>query len=192
MHYILASASPRRKELLTNMGIVFDIVVSNCEETVTEKEPVKIVRELSRLKAFNVKEKLHFSEEAVIIAADTLVFLDDERLGKPKNEKDAVFMLLKLSGRSHKVITGVTLIHYADGKFEDVSFAEETEVWFSKLSHEEIADYVKTGEPMDKAGAYAIQGLSAKFVERINGDYSNVVGLPVPKLYSVMKEKGWI
>ena len=189
---ILASASPRRKELLTNMGIDFEIIVSDVEEKVTKVKPNEIVIELSKLKAEDVAGKAGVEPGTLIIAADTLVFLGDERLGKPKDTEDAVEMLKELSGRSHEVITGVTLIYNKGNSTEECSFYNTTEVTFEKLDEDEIREYVSTGEPMDKAGSYAIQGKSAKFVKCINGDYSNVVGLPVPSLYKTLKSKGLI
>lgn len=210
---ILASGSPRRKELLGNMGLTFDILVSDVEEIVTESEPALIVKELSNQKAEGVikmlEEKAQGEDQEkaggltetkkagnalspVLIAADTLVFHKDKRLGKPKDEEDAKRMLADLSGDSHSVITGVTIKHFNGKSWESVSFAEETKVYFTDLSSEEIEEYVKTGEPMDKAGAYAIQGLAAKFVSRIEGDYSNVVGLPVSRLYQELKVRNWI
>lgn len=187
---ILASASPRRKELLANMGIDFEIVVSDVEEKVTKVRPEEIVVELSKLKATDVAAKVDVTPGTLVIAADTLVFLGDERLGKPKDFEDAVRMLKELSGRAHNVITGVTLIYNKGNISETCSFYETTEVSFAALDEDEIREYVSTGEPMDKAGSYAIQGISAKFVKSINGDYSNVVGLPVPALYQVLKSKG--
>ena len=200
MRIILASASPRRKELLSNMGLNYEIIVSDCEEVTEKTKPCDIVSELSKMKALNVFEKVEgeIFEDTLIIAADTLVFLNDEHLGKPADKEDAKRMIRKLSGCVHTVITGVTVIKAcADGakelkKQEIVNFEEITEVYVSKLSESEIEWYVSTGEPMDKAGSYAIQGRFAKFITRINGDYSNVVGLPVSKLYEELKTRGWI
>lgn len=193
MKYILASGSPRRKELLTNMGVEFEIRVSDSEETITEKEPAKIVESLSLGKAVDVAGKLgEIKEPTVLIAADTLVFLNDEILGKPVDKEDAVRMVMDLSGKTHKVITGVTLMCFGNGSKETVTFHEVTEVVFATLTREEAVNYVNTGEPLDKAGAYAIQGIGAKFVEGIRGDYSNVVGLPVPTLYKELRKRGWI
>ena len=189
---ILASASPRRKELLANMGLDFEIIVSDVEEKVTKVKPSDIVVELSKLKAEDVAGKVDLTAGTIIIAADTLVFLEDKRLGKPQNEEDAVLMLKELSGRDHDVITGVTLIYNKDDSIETCSFYETTKVTFERLDEDEIREYVSTGEPMDKAGSYAIQGKSARFVKSINGDYSNVVGLPVPALYKMLKSKGLI
>ena len=189
---ILASQSPRRKDLLTNMGFDFDIVVSDVEEKVTKTDPDEIVVELSKLKAHDVYDKVKPADGTLILAADTLVFLKNERLGKPADDKDAFRMLRELSGREHHVITGVTLIYQTNGKAKEYSFSEGTSVLFAELSDKEILDYIATGEPKDKAGSYAIQGKGAKFVKGINGDYSNVVGLPVPRLYEEMKAHGII
>lgn len=193
MKYILASGSPRRKELLTNMGVEFEIMVSNADEVITEKEPAKIVESLSLGKAEDVASRIQtFNEPTVLIAADTLVFLNDEILGKPRDKEDAVRMVMDLSGKAHEVITGVTLMHFVSDKRETVTFHETTAVSFAELSEEEARAYVETGEPLDKAGAYAIQGIGARFVTGINGDYSNVVGLPVPALYKELSKRGWI
>lgn len=207
MHkYILGSASPRRKELLGNMGLDFEIIVSDCDEIVTKSEPHEIVEELSLLKATDVKSKVlnsgtsgsslagtvNLCDDVIIIAADTLVFLGQERLGKPKSTEDAKSMLRRLSGNVHSVITGVTITGCLNGDWETVTFSEETKVIFANLDESEIEDYVKTNEPMDKAGSYAIQGIGAKFVTGIDGDYSNVVGLPVPALYKELRKRGWI
>lgn len=189
---ILASKSPRRKELLTQMGIKYEIIESTKPEFTAETEPSRIVEDLSLLKAEDVLYNLDLTnakyKNSLIIAADTMVFYKDERLGKPKDEADAVRMIKMLSGNEHEVITGVTLIEIKLGLVTlKKSFSEITKVKFYELSDEEIEAYVKTGEPMDKAGAYAIQGLFAKHVKGIDGDYSNVVGLPISRLYNELK-----
>lgn len=188
MRIILASGSPRRKELLSNMGFEYDIVVSDCEEQTTETEPCNIVRDLSAMKALDVENKISGeSDDYLLIAADTLVFLENERLGKPKDEEDAKRMIGKLSGRPHRVITGVTVIRKNNEDRKIINFEEITSVEVADLSQKEIDDYVATKEPLDKAGAYAIQGKFAKFITGIRGDYSNVVGLPVARLYAELK-----
>lgn len=195
MKIILASGSPRRKELLTNMGLSFEIEVSNCEEIVTKKVPEEIVTELSDLKASEVAQRIINTgkyDDFLCIGADTLVFLKDKRLGKPKDEADAFNMIKSLSNNTHHVITGVTVIRVNGDSYDKFSFSEKTEVNVSELSDEEITEYVKTKEPMDKAGGYAIQGLFAKYIDSICGDYSNVVGLPVPKLYRELKSRNWL
>lgn len=194
MKIILASQSPRRKELLTNMGLEFEIVVSDCEENTEKTNPLEVVEEISARKAMDVFEKLtpDIKDDCLLIAADTLVFVDRERLGKPADEAMAAEMIGKIAGRNHDVITGVTLIKSKDGRYETVSFAESTHVTVANMSKKEILDYISTGEPMDKAGAYAIQGKFAKHITAITGDYSNVVGLPVARLYYELTHKGWL
>ncbi len=189
---ILASKSPRRKELLTKMGLTYEIIESTKPESTRETEPSKIVEDLSKLKAEDVLLNLDLTNDkyknSLIIAADTMVFYNGEGLGKPKDEADAVRMIKMLSGNSHEVITGVTLIEIKLGLVTlKKSFSEITKVSFYELSDDEIEAYVRTGEPMDKAGAYAIQGLFAKHVKGIDGDYSNVVGLPISRLYNELK-----
>jgi len=197
---ILASASPRRKELLSNMGFAFEIMTADLEEETAETGPGKRVEALSLMKAKEVfgrieTEKLipeEASKPLLVIAADTLVFLEGKVLGKPADPEEAYKMLSELSGNVHQVCTGVTLIMKEKGKTSYRSFYEETHVSFCKMSDREIRAYIATGEPMDKAGAYGIQGKGAKFVEKIEGDYSNVVGLPVSRLYREMKNIGYI
>lgn len=193
---ILASGSPRRKELLGLIEKEFEIITSDADETPAEILPGKIVEELSGRKAKDVLEKIQSRDlgderKTLIIAADTLVFLGEARMGKPSSKEEAVSMLKSLSGKTHQVYTGVTLIFIKEGDVILSHFHEKTDVKFAELTQAEIEAYVETGEPMDKAGAYAIQGLSAKFVTGIEGDYSNVVGLPVARLYKEMKEIGY-
>ncbi|MDR1002276.1 MAG: Maf family protein [Oscillospiraceae bacterium] len=180
--YILASKSPRRSELLRQAGVEFEVVVSDADEAVssdcTPSEMVMIVAERKARAVF--AENMSRS----IISADTAVCLDGEIFGKPKSENEAKEMLKRLSGRTHQVYTGVCVL-FADGAKE--LFCEQTAVTFSRLSEEEIAAYVSTGEPMDKAGAYGVQGRGALFVERIDGDYYNVMGLPIHRLNQVLK-----
>ena len=193
---ILASGSPRRKELLTQAGIDFEVLTSDADETPTKTVPAEIVMELSKRKGEDVFAKLESqgridaAGENLIISADTLVFFKDERLGKPKDKADAVRMLRELSGEVHDVITGVTLIYVNHGERKQVSFYEKTEVSVYDLTDEEIETYVATGEPMDKAGAYAIQGYFGKYIKGINGEYANVVGLPIARLYYEIKKIG--
>ena len=176
MRVILASQSPRRRELLKVIFDDFEIIPSSCEEVVPSDIAVQNVAEfLADLKANDIAKKY---PEALVIGADTVVIAENEILGKPKNEAQAKEMLNKLSGEKHKVITGVSL--YFNGK--NRSFSEITEVEFFDLSNDEIENYVKTHEPMDKAGAYGIQGKGSLLVKRINGDYFNVVGLPIARL----------
>lgn len=180
---ILASGSPRRRELLTQIGIDFDVVTSNAEEIITRTYPQDIVCELSCLKAKAVydmlKEPQKDIDNSVIIGADTIVYCDGEILGKPADNDDAYRMIKKISGGVHQVYTGVTFIYKGNVK----SFSEKTDVSVYDMSETEINRYIQTGEAIDKAGAYGIQGAFAAYVKCINGDYNNVVGLPVAKLY---------
>lgn len=190
-HIILASQSPRRRDLLQQIGITFSQIDANAnEEDITSKlnghPPSCIAQTLSREKALSAK--LTAGDNAIIISADTIVVLDDQVLGKPKNEEDAARMLSMLSGRTHHVITGVTLLDTSSGK--TLTQSSITEVVFAKLSQREIEDYVKTKEPLDKAGAYGIQGKAAAFIKRINGCYFNVVGLPLSQLKEMLAEFG--
>ena len=178
---ILASQSPRRRELLSLITEDFRIIPAKGEEILPEKiSPENAVLTLSEQKADEIYRE-NWGE--VIVAADTIVAIDGKILGKPADEKDAFAMLKTLSGRVHEVFTGVCVI-FANGRKE--RFFEETKVEFYELSDEEIADYIKTGEPMDKAGAYGIQGKGALLVKRIDGDYYNVMGLPVARLLRVL------
>lgn len=178
---VLASASPRRKELIGYLKRPFVCRVSAIEEIVTKTEPAEVVCELSRQKAEDVagKEK----EGVTVIGADTVVACDGKILGKPKDREDAIAMLHMLSGRTHSVFTGVTLCRIRQGKTECESFAEETKVTFYPMKEEEIEAYVDSGDCYDKAGAYGIQSGAAIYVRSIEGDYNNVVGLPVAALY---------
>jgi len=179
---ILASGSPRRRELLQKMGVPFVVEVSEADENVSGK-PSEVVGILAARKARAVA-KNHIS--GLILAADTLVSLDDAALGKPCDEQEAVRMLKSLSGRAHSVYTGICLLDAATG--EEKICVEESRVFFRELSDQEIADYVATKEPMDKAGAYAIQGGAARFVSRFEGSYHNIVGLPTERLEQLLKE----
>ena len=185
---ILASGSPRRKELLTQAGLTFRVLTADVDETPTVTEPAAVVEELSRRKAEAVRKMRPSEAEAIVVAADTIVALDGEILGKPKDEDDAVRMLRELSGRTHEVYTGVTVLQVPGT--ERVTFSNCTRVTFYRLSEEDIRDYVASGEPMDKAGSYGIQGLGVRFVERIKGDYNNVVGFPLAHFLRVLSERG--
>ena len=177
---ILASASPRRKELLSSMGIAFEVIVADAQEA-TEGSPDVLVMENAALKATAVAA-LH--PDRMVLGSDTVVCVDGQVLGKPKDEEDAFCMLRALSGREHQVYTGVCLIK--NGK-KDVR-CDKTDVFFTSLSDEEIRDYIRTGEPMDKAGAYAIQGIAGMFVEKICGSFSNVIGLPTSLVRQMLKD----
>lgn len=185
MRIVLASASPRRKELLAWLKTDFEIQVSDVEEVVTQSDPAKVVEELSDQKARAVFEQTE--GEVLVIGADTVVAQDNKILGKPADEEDAVRMLQALQGREHSVHTGVSVYIRQSGKASKKTFSECTKVKFYPMSDEEIRGYVSTKEPMDKAGAYGIQGIGGRFVEEIHGDYNNVVGLPVARLYQELK-----
>jgi septum formation protein len=178
---ILASSSPRRADLLRAAGIPFEVFPVDVDETVGKLEPPgEHVRRLAREKA-DAGFQAH--PDAVVLAADTIVLISGEILGKPKDVRDAVRMLRLLSGREHEVLTGVAIVSRR-GRVVEVS---RTRVWVTPLSDAEIDEYVATGEPMDKAGAYGIQGLGSRFIDRIQGSYSNVVGLPVSLVYRLLK-----
>lgn len=190
MKIILASASPRREYLMREMGLSFSVVPADGEEEIhssgSRRSPGELARECALAKACEVALKL--SEEALVVGADTIVVLDGEVLGKPKDPAEAEAMLSRLSGRTHTVITGVAVVR-APGMDERVESAE-TEVTFRPLSPEEIRSYVRSGEPMDKAGAYGIQGRAGLMVASLCGCYYNVMGLPVATLAEMLKEFG--
>ena len=193
---ILASSSPRRRELMAQAGFAFEVLVSEADETIETETPGEMVEVLSERKAAAVAEEIKrqgFAEESVLlVGADTMVAIDGKKLGKPKDEKGAEEMLEELSGRTHQVYTGVTLIRLRKAENgsilqESRTISEGTDVSFYPLTKEEIRSYIATGEPMDKAGAYGIQGKAAVFVKEIKGDYNNVVGLPIARLYQELK-----
>lgn len=184
---ILASGSPSRKRLLTQiLGNNFKVDVSDIEEKLNPRlKPRGNAEELSLQKAQAVAAKY---KDAIIIAADTFMVIGDDILGKPKDKKDAKRMLLKLSGQMHKTVTGFTLIDTSSGK--TITKSVETNVYFKKMSMREIDGYINTGEPMGKAGAYAMQGKGAMFIEKIDGSPSNVLGLPINALSEVLNKFG--
>ena len=187
---ILASQSPRRRELLTQIGLDYQVIPSTVEEVITETDPKLVVQELSRQKAEDVAGSVLRDREGIlVIGADTVVSYQGQILGKPVDTDDAVRMLSMLQGNAHSVFTGVTLIRRGPEEEWQVTFAEETRVHMYPMTGEDIRWYVGTGEPMDKAGAYGIQGLCARFVEKIEGDYNNVVGLPVGKIWQELKKR---
>lgn len=195
MKIYLASASPRRKELLKQVGISFKTMPSTVEEKITKTQPNEVVEELSYQKAVDVCTNLTAEgrEDFVVIGADTVVSCWGEILGKPKDKEDAIRMLHNLQGGSHQVYTGVTLAwKYKDMSAMYVTFSECTDVTMYSMTDEEIKRYVDSGEPMDKAGAYAIQGLCAAYIQGICGDYNNVVGLPVGRVCRELKKRGLI
>ncbi|MEG6568967.1 Maf family protein [Thermoanaerobacterium thermosaccharolyticum] len=181
MKIVLASNSPRRREILSNIGLDFDVIPSNIAEETKEEEPENIVMDLSRKKALCVAEKL--DDDSIVIGADTVVVIDGEILGKPKDKGEAFSMLRKLSGKWHKVYTGVSVVSLRNRKL--INDYESTDVYIKNLSDDMILNYIEKGECLDKAGSYAIQGYGSLIVERINGDYFNVVGLPISKLYDI-------
>lgn len=182
---ILASQSPRRRELLARFLPEFTVMTDDSEEELIPKEsPEDTVQRLAKEKAKHVAEKTH--ADALILAADTIVVLGEKILGKPKDEADAYQMLSALSGNTHRVLTGIAVLDTQSGVC--ITEAETTKVRFRKLTEDEIRRYIASGEPMDKAGAYGIQDLGALFVEGIDGDYFNVVGLPLCRLGKLLKE----
>ena len=211
---VLASASPRRRELLSQIGLEFTVMPSTKEENAKTTEAGALVQELSRQKAVDIWEQLsggqgqnpdadqeQISEETqepnlngnqqpelLVVGADTVVCCEGKILGKPHSREAAAEMLTALQGRSHEVYTGVTLYSQS----ETVTFFECTQVEFYPMTEVEISEYIDSKEPMDKAGAYGIQGLGARFVKGIRGDYNNVVGLPVGRLYQELKSHGWM
>lgn len=188
---ILASASPRRSELLSKIGIEFTVKVSDVDENIEISDPADMVMQLSKIKANAVYDMVKSDvDDTIIIGADTVVVLDGKVLGKPKDEEDAFVMLKSLSDRVHEVITGVTLLYIEAGSVNIDTFYEQTQVHTYPMGDEEIKEYIKSKEPMDKAGSYGIQGLGGKFIKKIDGDYNNVVGLPVSKIYQKLKKKG--
>ncbi len=202
MEIILASASPRRRELLTQIGLEFTVIPAKGEEVITSRMPSDVVMELAAAKASEVYESHRMqmaqakTQEAdnadplLVIGADTIVAYQGTILGKPFDEEDARRILNLLSGHTHEVYTGVSLIYQRGEERQQIRFYEKTRVSMYPITPEEITDYIKSGEPMDKAGAYGIQGLAARFIKRIDGDYNNVVGLPVGSLYQKMRQLG--
>ncbi len=196
--FILASASPRRQELLRNAGISFTVKPADIDEApLAGESPRDCAERLAREKALAI---FRSEPESYVLGADTIVVVDEVMLGKPRDAEDAARMLRLLSGRTHAVITGVCLMGpRARGQGLEASktenpktASESTLVTMGELSEDEIRDYVATGEPMDKAGAYAIQGIASRWIPRIDGDYSNVVGLPVARVYAMLRQCGLV
>jgi septum formation protein len=189
---VLASASPRRQELLRNAGIRFTVKPADIDEASMAGESPRVCAErLAREKALAVFRN---EPQSYVLGADTIVVVDDAMLGKPRDAEDAARMLRLLSGRTHVVITGVCLVGpgtrgQGSGDSNAQTTSESTLVAMCEISDEEIWDYVATGEPMDKAGAYAIQGIASRWIPRIEGDYGNVVGLPVARVYRMLREQ---
>jgi septum formation protein len=188
MKLILASTSPRRAEILHDAGFSFTVVSSAVDETpIPGESPSQLVQRLADAKAELVAARA--TGPAIVLAADTVVTLEGRIFGKPRSSDDARHMLENLSGRTHAVVTGVTLIRLPDA--ERRTFVESTLVHFAQLSAEEITRYLATEEPHDKAGAYAIQGRAGRYIPRIEGDYFNVVGLPLSRVTQALAELGW-
>lgn len=220
---ILASASPRRRELLTQIGLPFEVVVSEAEEKITSTEPARVVEELSAQKAEAVWEKLNpnitepvrnddagepenrsgettgsrwesgtVTKDEIVLGADTVVACDGKILGKPKDTEDAARMLTMLQGRAHEVYTGVTILYGENGEKKALTFHEKTTVHFCPMTEAQIREYVAAGDPMDKAGSYGIQGICARYIRGIEGDYNNVVGLPAGRVYQELHKMGLV
>ena len=186
MRIILASKSPRRKEILETLGVQFEIITADADESSDIKNPELLVRTLAERKGRAVLDMLgDAAEDCLVIACDTLVYANGEFLGKPRDNKDAERMLRMLSGSDHVVVSGI----YAARGNREISEAEVTRVFFDKMSEDDIQSYIDSGEPSDKAGAYAIQGKASAFIRKIDGDYFNVVGLPVNLLCRTLKSK---
>jgi septum formation protein len=185
MRIILASGSPRRKELLSQIGIAFEVIPSNYEERMVELPVPMLVEHFAYMKGSDVAQSVQ--GEALVIGADTVVYLD-EIMGKPSSREDAFAMLRKLSGKQHLVISGLSIINTSTG--ETLTQHESTRVKMKELDSDEITAYINSGEPVDKAGAYAIQGMGSLFVEGIEGDYYNVVGLPLFRLRKMLEHFG--
>ena len=185
MKVILASKSPRRKEILENLGMKFDIVVADADESCDIADPCERVSALAAIKGRAVKDMLEESGDTLIIACDTLVYAEGEFLGKPRDKEDAKRMMSLLSGKAHSVVSGLYL-SLGDKEFMG---AEETRVIFDEMTDGEIESYISSDEPYDKAGGYAVQGLASLYVKGLEGDYFNVVGLPVNLLYNTLKKE---
>jgi septum formation protein len=192
---ILASGSPRRAEILAAAGIPFEAHRATIDESrLPNESPDVMVERLALAKARSAAGALQIAQQAVVLGADTVVVIDDEVLGKPGTPQRAREMLLRLRGREHLVISGVALLRVAPGKPEAIGDSrvghEITRVWFTPMTDEEVDDYVATGEPLDKAGAYAIQGRAGRFIPRIEGCYFNVVGLPLARVNQMLGDLG--
>lgn len=187
---ILASQSPRRKELLSYLGVSFKTIPSDIEEVTEKKAPHQIVEDLAFKKAMNVFQKMQSDHSKFVIGSDTIVYMNNEVLGKPASDDEARETLIKLSGKEHSVLTGVCF-YLNDNIYK---FSEETKVLFKQLSDQDIAVYLGFNEHLDKAGAYGIQGAAQVFVQEISGNYSNVVGFPLEKMVKKLEDilgKDW-
>lgn len=192
--FVLASQSPRRRQLLAALGISFSVMPARGKENVTGERPAEVVEELSRQKAEEVALRLlgedpSGRENIVVIGADTVVAIDHKILGKPADQAQAGDMIREIQGRIHQVYTGVTVIRIREGELEEMNiFHECTDVDVYPMTEEEIENYIRTPEPYDKAGAYGIQGIFGRFIRGIRGDYNNVVGLPAARLYHELRD----
>ena len=190
MEIVLASSSPRRAEILRNAGIAFEIRATQIDETALVGEPAHaMVARLAEAKARAAEATMDSARECIIVGADTVVEVDGEILGKPRDSSQAREMLAKLSRRTHHVLTGLFLLRLPGGGTR--AAVENSAVTFAPLSEKEIDVYVATGEPLGKAGAYAIQGVAGRYIRRIEGCYFNIVGLPLARLYASLRELGW-
>jgi septum formation protein len=188
---VLASGSPRRFELLKDLGLKFCVKPSQFKEPLPNGlNPEQFVQSLALEKAEDVFVTLDSSQELVVIGADTMVALDEELIGKPADRAEAEAILSRLSGKSHCVYTGVAVLHGKNGKKRIFKIVEKSLVTFRKLSASEIHAYALSSEPFDKAGAYALQGVASAFVEKVEGCYTNIIGLPIPKVVSILREIG--
>ena len=190
MRYVLASASPRRRQLLGSLGINFEIIPATDDEHITSDVPSEVVTSLSQQNAKEIFHKLltDNKDTLVVIGSDTVVSYKEKILGKPTDREDAKRMIQSIAGDTHEVYTGVTLMYTDETGSKEFSFYECTKVRVFPMTDSEIEDYLNTDEPYDKAGAYGIQGIFGKYVEGIDGDYNCVVGLPVARLYQEMKK----
>lgn len=185
---VLASSSPRRQELLSKVGLDFEVIPAEFDESAVSGSPDQVVKALALEKAREVARKVEHSRDALVIGADTVVYIDGKILGKPADDREAALMLGMISGRTHIVYTGIAVIDTVTGK--TLVESEESRVHIRDLEPSEIDAYVRTGEPGDKAGAYAVQGRGSVIVDRIEGCYFNVVGLPMSRLALMLKEFG--
>lgn len=193
MRIILASGSPRRKELLGKLINKFDIIISDFDENIIksqERNPEELVKKLSLAKANDILSTLNTNENFTIIAADTIVYINDEILGKPLDKTDAKKMLEKLSDNIHFVLTGITVIINKNGIITKDTVCSKSTIYFNKLTENEIIEYINTGEPLDKAGSYAIQGIGNKFIKKYSGNFDSIVGLDTKQLNDIFKKYG--
>lgn len=191
MRIILASGSPRRKELLGKLINKFDIIISDFDENIIkkqEKNPEELVKKLSLGKANDILSNLNKNDDFIIIAADTIVCINNEILGKPLDKNDAKKMLEKLSNNTHYVLTGMTVIINKDRITNHDTVCSKSTIYFNKLTENEIIEYINTGEPLDKAGSYAIQGIGNKFIKKYDGNFDSIVGLDTNQLKDILEK----